>query len=141
MKEKRTTIYDCCIYELPKIYNRAGNITPLEGKINIPFDIARVFYIYDIPGGESRGAHAHKECHQFFISASGSFDIFVDDGVNKKIVTLNRPYYGFHVPPMIWAYELNFSSGSVCLVLTSMKYNPADYIRDYDKFLKIALRE
>lgn len=136
MKANKTTISDCCIHELPRINNRAGNITPLDGKTNLPFDIARVFYIYDIPGGESRGAHAHKECHQFFISASGSFDVFVDDGHNTKTVTLNRPYYGFHVPPLIWAYELNFSSGSICLVLTSHVYDKNDYLREYKQFIE-----
>lgn len=136
MDKKKTTIYDCCVYEFPRIYNRSGNITPIQGKLNIPFEIARVFYIYDIPGGESRGAHAHKECHQFLIAASGSFDVFMDDGINKKNATLNRPYFGLHIPPLIWAHELNFSSGAICLVLTSMKYDPGDYIRDYDKFLR-----
>ena len=140
MKKKQTTVNDCCIFELPKMFYREGSITPLEGNINVPFDIARVFYIYDIPGGESRGAHAHKKCHQFFVSASGSFDVLVDDGINKKSVTLNRPYFGFYVPPMIWAHELNFSSGSVCLVLASIKYNHNDYIRDYETYKNFKLK-
>ena len=134
MKNKNITIYDCSIVELPKISNRAGNITPIEGIKNLPFEVERVFYLYDIPGGEDRGAHAHKECHQFLIAASGSFDVMLDDGVNKKTVTLNRPYYGLHVPPGIWAAEQSFSSGAICLVLTSEKYNESDYIRDYNKF-------
>ena len=141
MKDKKVTVYDCCTFELPRIYNRAGNITPIQSKTNIPFEIARIFYIYDIPGGESRGAHAHQRCHQFIIAASGSFDVLMDDGVNKKTVTLNRPYFGLHIPPLIWANELNFSSGAVCLVLASIKYEGEEYIRDYDEFLRLARRK
>lgn len=131
----KKTIYDCSIVELPKIKNRSGNITPVEPNKNIPFDIKRVFYLYDIPGGEDRGAHAHKECHQFLIAASGSFEIELNDGVNKRTVTLNRPYYGLHIPPGIWAAEKGFSSGAICLVLASHKYDEADYIRNYNEFL------
>ena len=134
MKNKKISIYDCSIVELPKISNRAGNITPIEGIKNLPFEVERVFYLYDIPGGEDRGAHAHKECHQFLIAASGSFDVMLDDGINKKTVTLNRPYYGLHIPPGIWAAEQSFSSGVICLVLASEKYSEEDYIRDYDEF-------
>lgn len=134
---KDFTVFDCNIYTLPKIYFRAGNITPIGSKTDIPFDIKRVFYIYDIPGGESRGAHAHKRCHQFIIAASGSFEIFLDDGKNKKTVTLNRPYFGLHIPPGIWAAEQGFSSGAICLVLASIKYSPSDYIRDYEIFKKL----
>lgn len=128
------SIYDCKVIELKRIQNRAGNITPIEGLNIVPFNIKRLFYIYDIPGGEERGAHAHKECHQLLIAASGSFCVEVDDGTDKKTVTLNRPYFGLHIPPGIWAYELDFSSGSVCLVLTSHKYDAKDYIRDYSEF-------
>lgn len=128
-------VYNCSVIELPRIQNRAGNITPIQGTENLPFEIQRVFYLYDIPGGESRGAHAHKECHQFLIAASGSFEILLDDGINKRLVSLNRPYYGLHIPPKIWASELNFSSGAICLVFASHKYNEKDYIRDYDTFL------
>ncbi len=131
---KKISVYDCSIIELPRIHNRAGNITPISNSVNIPFDIKRVFYIYDIPGGEDRGAHAHKECHQFLIAASGSFEIEMDDGINKRTIALNRPYYGLYIPPGIWAAEKGFSSGSVCLVLTSHKYNEGDYIRDYEEF-------
>jgi hypothetical protein len=129
------TIFDCSILELPKIQNRAGNITPIHPIIDVPFEIKRVFYLYDIPGGEDRGAHAHKECHQFIIAASGSFDVFLDDGKNKRTVSLNRPYYGLHILPGIWSAEQNFSSGAICLVLTSEKYDPEDYIRNYDEFI------
>ena len=128
-------VTDCKIINLPKIQNRAGNITPIHENINVPFPINRVFYLYDIPGGESRGAHAHIECHQFLVAASGSFDVMVDDGKKKKIFSLNRPYLGLHIPPGIWAEEFNFSSGGICLVLASHCYNEMDYIRSYNEFL------
>ena len=131
----KPTVFDCSVIELSCIKNRAGNITPVSNLEQIPFKINRVFYIYDIPGGEDRGAHAHKECHQFLVAASGSFEIELDDGKTKRTVVLNRPYYGLHIPPGIWAAEKGFSSGSICLVLTSHKYNEADYIRKYSDFL------
>ena len=131
------SIYDCSVIELPKISNRAGNISIVEGFKNLPFDIKRVFYLYDIPGGEDRGAHAHKECYQFLIAASGSFEIEMNDGINKRTITLNRPYYGLLLPPMIWAYELNFSSGAICLVFASHKYKESDYLRDYNEFINL----
>ena len=116
ISQMKTTVYDCSVIELPRIENRAGNITPVHNRLNLPFDIKRVFYSYDIPGGEARGAHAHKECHQFLVAASGAFEVVLDDGVNKRTVLLNRPFYGLHIPPGIWAAEQGFSSGSVCLV-------------------------
>ena len=128
------TTYNCSIFELPKIKNRAGNITPVHNSTEIPFDIKRIFYLYDIPGGESRGAHAHKACHQFLIAASGSFEVLLDDGVTKRVMQLNRPDIGLHIPPGIWASEVNFSSGSICLVLASHKYDESDYIRDYEDY-------
>jgi len=130
------TVYDCSIVELPRMENRAGNITPIENYKNIPFAVKRIFYLYDIPGGKDRGAHAHKECHQFLIAGSGSYEIEMDDGINRRTVTLNRPYYGLHIPPGIWAAEKSFSSGAICLVLASHKYDAEDYIRDYELFLK-----
>lgn len=133
----RQTVYDCSIIELPKIENRAGNITPVQGNINVPFEVKRVFYLYDIPGGEARGAHAHKECHQFLVAAHGSFEVVLDDGINKRTVLLNRPFYGLHIPPGVWAAEQGFSSGAICLVLTSHVYDESDYIRNYDEFLAI----
>jgi hypothetical protein len=132
-----TCVDDCKLIDLPRIHNRAGNITPVHGYKEIPFEIKRIFYLYDVPGGESRGAHAHYECHQFVIAASGSFEILLDDGVKQKIVQLNRPYMGLHIPPRIWASEINFSSGSICLVLASHDYNASDYIRDYDIYLNL----
>ena len=130
------SVYDCSIIQLPKVQNRAGNITVVENSINIPFEQKRIFYLYDIPGGESRGAHAHKECHQFLIAASGSFEVLLDDGDTKRVVQLNRPNIGLHIPPGIWASEVNFSSGSICLVLASHKYDPEEYIRNYSEFIK-----
>lgn len=131
------TVYDCSIVELPRIENRAGNITPINNLDNIvPFEFKRVFYLFDIPGGASRGAHAHKKCQQFLIAASGAFEVFLDDGNVKRQVQLNRPYLGLHIPNGIWASEENFSSGAICLVLASHKFDESDYIRDYDKFLK-----
>lgn len=120
---------------LPKIDNRKGNITPVSGMKDIPFKMKRIFYLYDIPGGESRGSHAHRACHQLLVAASGAFEVLVDDGKVKRMIQLNRPYIGLHVPPGIWASEMNFSSGAICLVITSHEYDAADYIRDYDEFL------
>lgn len=131
------TVFDCSLIYLPKIKNRAGNITPVHNNIDIPFDVKRVFYLYDIPGGESRGAHAHKMCHQFLIAASGAFEVLLDDGKTKRQILLNRPDRGLHIPPGIWASENNFSSGAICLVLASELYSEADYIREYSDFLKL----
>ncbi|MFN3951080.1 MAG: sugar 3,4-ketoisomerase [Thermaurantimonas sp.] len=131
-----TSIYDCSVIQLKKIPNRAGNITPLANFEDVPFEIKRVFYIYDIPAGEDRGAHAHKTCHQFLVAASGSFEIELDDGRLKRTVVLNRPFFGLHIPPGIWAAEKSFSSGAICLVLASHGYDEEDYIRDYQSFLK-----
>lgn len=135
-KSKHATVFDCSVLQFSKIHFDSGNITPLEGNSDIPFEINRVFYLYDIPGGEERGAHAHKECHQLLIAASGSFDIMLDDGKSKRTVTLNRPYMGLHIPPGIWAAEMGFSSGAICLVLASHKYDADDYIREYIKYLQ-----
>ena len=129
-------VSDCSLIKLPKIENRSGNLTSIQNSIEIPFDIKRIFYLYDIPGGKDRGAHAHLECHQFLIAGSGSFDVLLDDGKSKKLVTLNQPYKGLHIPPGIWASEINFSSGSICLVLASHKYDEKDYIREYGEFLQ-----
>ena len=133
-KKKKVNVYDCSVIELPKIETVGGNITPVHPQINVPFDIKRVFYSYDIPGGEARGAHAHKECHQFLIAASGAYEVLLDDGVNKRTVLLNRPFFGLHVPPGIWASEQAFSSGSICLVLASHGYIEEDYIRNYEDY-------
>ena len=129
-------ISDCRIIKINKINFRKGNISVIEGNTDIPFEIKRIFYIYDIPGGESRGAHAHKECYQLIIAVSGSFDVMADDGNSKNKFVLNQPYYGLIVPPGIWVAEENFSSGAVCLVLTSHFYDEEDYIRDYDQYMQ-----
>lgn len=128
-------VFDCNIIYLPQLGDRQGHITPLNNEIEIPFSINRVFYLYDIPGGESRGAHAHKECHQFLVAASGSFEVLLDDGSLQRLVQLNKPNMGLHIPPGIWASEINFSSGAICLVMASHNYNEQDYIRDYSKYL------
>ena len=127
---------DCKLIDLPKIEDRRGNLTFVEGYNHIPFDIKRVYYLYDVPGGADRGEHAHKELHQFVISMSGSFDLLLDDGFEQQRFQLNRPYYGIYVCPMMWRYLDNFSSGSVCMVLASGPYDETDYIRDRDEFLK-----
>jgi hypothetical protein len=134
MEGKKSSIYDCVILPLNKVHNRAGNITIVEGDVNVPFDVKRVYYLYDIPGGEDRGGHAHKELRQLIVAASGSFDVLLDDGLNKKIVTLNRPNYGLLVVPGIWRELMEFSSGAICLVLASEVYEDGDYIRKYDEF-------
>lgn len=130
-------IDDCKIIELPKIKDPRGNLTFLESSNHIPFEIKRIFYVYDVPTGESRGSHAHYKLKQFIICLSGSFDVFLDDGKRKKTVHLNRPWQGLFIPPMIWSSEGNFDQGSVCLVLVSELYDPASYIRDYDLFTKL----
>lgn len=130
-----SSVYDCSILPLNKIHNRAGNITIVEGQKNIPFDIKRIYYLYDIPGGQDRGGHAHKDLYQLIIAASGSFDVLLDDSINKKIVTLNRPNFGLLVVPGIWRELMEFSSGAICLVLASEKYQETDYLRDYSNFI------
>ena len=132
---KKNNVYDCSIIPLNKVHNRAGNITIIEGIKDIPFPVKRIYYLYDIPGGESRGGHAHKELFQLIVAASGSFNVLLDDGANKKIVTLNRPDYGLMVVPGIWRELFEFSSGSVCMVLASHKYDENDYLRKYSEFL------
>lgn len=129
-------VNDCKIFTLPKIGDRNGNITIVEGVEKFPFQIKRIFYLYDIPSGESRGAHAHKECHQFLVAASGSFEVSLDDGQTKQNILLNQPDIGLYIPPGIWASEINFSGGAVCLVLASHNYLESDYIRDYKQYIE-----
>ena len=136
MKLKNNTVFDCSIIDVSKAHNEAGNITVIENGINIPFDVKRIYYLYDIPGGEARGGHAHYELEQYLIAASGSFDVILDDGKNRKIVTLNRPNLALHIVPGLWRELDNFSSGSISLVLASHIYDEKDYIREYSQFKK-----
>ena len=125
------------IINLPKIGDPRGNLTFIEGQKHIPFEIKRVYYLYDVPGGESRGGHAHYKIEQLVIAASGSFDMILDDGKQKQRFHLNRSYYGLYIPKMLWREMDNFSSSSVCLVLASMMYDESDYIRNYDEFIRV----
>jgi hypothetical protein len=127
-------VRDCRIVEFPKVVDHRGNLTFIEGGRHVPFEVKRVFYIYDVPTGESRGAHAHRSLHQCLICLSGSFDVAIDDGAAKDVVHLNRPWRGLYIPPLIWAREINFDPGTVCLVLTSDFFDESDNIRDYDLF-------
>lgn len=131
---KYYTVFDCHIIHFNKIQNRAGNLTSITNSIDIPFPIKRVYYLYDVPGGESRGAHAHRSIEQIIIAASGGFDVTIDDGKNKKTVSLNRSYMGFHLKPGMWRELNNFSTGAICLVLASEPYSAEDYIRSYKEF-------
>jgi len=128
----------CHIIELPRIPEPRGNLTFIEGGQHVPFEIKRVYYLYDVPGGAERGGHAHKELQQLIIAMSGSFHVMLDDGKDRKRFHLNRSYYGLYVCPMIWRELDNFSSGSVCMVLASTLYDEADYFRNYDEFLAAA---
>lgn len=131
------TVLGCSQIELPAIKSRAGNLTPIHCSVDIPFDVKRVFFVYDIPYGKTRGMHAHKKCHQFLLAASGSFDVELDDGKSKRSISVNRPTQGIHVLPGIWSKEYNYSSGAICLVLASEAYTEEDYIRKYSDFKKI----
>lgn len=128
----------CSIIELPKITDHRGNLTFIESGRHIPFEIRRAYYLYDVPGGATRAAHGHRNLHQLMISMSGSFDVTLDDGFEKKLFHLNRSYYGLYIPPMMWRDLDNFSSGAVCMVLASDFYDESDYFRDYEEFLKAA---
>lgn len=128
---------DCKIIELDKHHSdRKGNLTVVENGVTLPFDVKRVYYLYDVPGGESRGSHAHRQLEQLIIAASGSFTVVMDDGTNKKSFFLNRPYQGLYVKPGLWRDLVDFSSGAVCMVLASEVYQKEDYIRDYQEFLE-----
>jgi mannose-6-phosphate isomerase-like protein (cupin superfamily) len=132
----KISVFDCSVIDLDRISFDEGNLTVVENDSDFPFAVKRVFYLYDIAGGESRGAHAHRECHQFLIAASGSFEVQLDDGKYKRQVFLNRPNIGLHIPPGIWASEVNFSSGAICLVLASHTYDENDYIRAYSEYIE-----
>jgi|TARA_B100001059_G_scaffold130161_1_gene130153 hypothetical protein len=134
---KNNTVFECAIVNLSKVHNSAGNITVLENGSNIPFEVKRIYYLYDVPGGEGRGGHAHYNLEQYIVAASGAFDVVLDDGTNKRRVTLNRPYVALHIVPGLWRELENFSSGSISLVLASQKYTENDYIRNYQEFLNL----
>lgn len=131
---KATLISDCRIFELPRNYNASGTITAVDNNVEVPFDIKRVYYLYDVPGGESRGGHAHRDLQQVIIAASGSFDIILHDGKEEKVFSLSQPNKGLFLAPGIWRELNNFSSGAICLVLASAIYSEDDYIRDYNDF-------
>lgn len=134
---KNSSVYDCSVIELDKHHSdRKGNITVVENDRDVPFEVRRTYYLYDVPGGESRGAHAHRELSQLIIAASGSFSVTLDDGKIKRTFILNRPYQGLYVVPGIWRTLDDFSSGAVCLVLASHPYDTEDYIRGYEEFVK-----
>ena len=136
-----TSIDDCRVIELPRIHDARGNLTFVEGGRHVPFEIKRVYYLYDVPGGEARGGHGHRKLRQLIIAMSGSFDVVLDDGRRKRTVSLNRSYYGLFIPRMVWRELVNFSSGSVCTVLASEFYDASDYYRDYDEFRREARKE
>ena len=130
------TINDCRLLQLPKEEDPRGSLSYIYSNEHVPFEIRRVFYIYDVPAGKDRGAHAHRECWQFIIAASGALEVYLSDGTTERVVTLNRPYQGLIVPPGIWAHEQEFTTGALCLVLASHPYREDDYIRDYEEYLR-----
>lgn len=132
---KKNTVYNCTIIEMDKHHHKKGNITVVENNKTVPFEMKRAYYLYDVPGGEARGGHAHKDLYQLIVAASGSFDVVLNDGNVKRTFTLNRPYHGVYVVPGIWRELNNFSSGAVCLVMASHPFDKDDYIREYDEYL------
>lgn len=140
-KGAKSVVDDCRVVKLPRIHNRAGNITALNEAAELPFPIKRIYYLYDVPSGEARGGHAHKLLQQYIVAASGSFDIIISDGFHKKKISLNRPDAALHVVPGIWREIENFSSGSICLVIASEEYDEEDYIRDYSEFLNLKTKK
>lgn len=129
------SIKDCSLIDLPRVNDPRGNLTFIEGGRHVPFELKRIFYLYDVPGGAMRAGHALKRCHQFIVATSGSFDVILDDGAERKRFQLNRSYYGLYVPPLVWREIDNFSSNSVCVVLASEAYDESDYYRNYEDFL------
>ncbi len=136
-----STVFDCTLLDLPKNHSEKGNITAVNNNLEVPFEIQRVYYLYDVPGGEARGGHAHRDLQQLIVAASGSFDLTLDDGKVKRTFQLNRPYQGVFIPAGLWRELNNFSSGSICLVLASIPYSETDYIRDYLEFLNFKRNE
>lgn len=132
---KNNTVFDCSVIDMSRVRTNVGNITVVENGDNIPFEVKRVYYLYDVPGGEERGGHAHYELEQYIIAASGAFDVVLDDGVNKRRITLNRPNLALHIVPGLWRKLDNFSSGSISMVLASHVFDEKDYIREYQEFI------
>jgi|TARA_B110000902_G_C14282813_1_gene577615 hypothetical protein len=132
---KKSSVFDCSVIDISKISSQGGNITVAENGVNMPFDVKRVYYLYDVPSGEARGGHAHYELEQYIVAAAGSFDVVLDDGINRRRVLLNRPNLALHIVPGLWRELDNFSSGSISMVLASHVYDEKDYIRDYQTFL------
>ena len=135
MENKHTTCQDCPQILLPQVHNRAGNLTSVNNGKEIPFNIRRVYYLYDVPAGAERGGHAHQNLYQVLVAASGSFDVILDDGTTRRAVRLDRPHIGLMIVPGIWREIVNFSGGAICMVLASANYDESDYIRDYEDFL------
>lgn len=133
----KSTVHDCELVSLPQNHNRSGRITAINCNDEVPFEIKRVYYLYDVPSGEDRGGHAHLELQQLIVAASGSFDLVLDDGSDKRVISLNRPYLGVLMPSGIWRELTNFSAGCICLVLASQNFSEYDYIRDYNEFLNL----
>lgn len=136
--ECKMPLFDCKVLNVPRISDPRGSLSFIEGGSHVPFDIKRVYYLYDVPGGSDRGSHAHRHLHQFIVAMSGSFDVILDDGESSNRFHLNRSYYGLYVCPMMWRYLDNFSSGAVCMVLASDYYDESDYIRDYSEFVSLS---
>lgn len=141
MELKNNTVFDCSIIDLSKVHSVNGNITVVENNKNIPFEVKRIYYLYDVPSGEERGGHAHFNLEQYIIAASGSFDVILDDGVNKRRIFLNRPNLALHVVPGLWRELDNFSSGSISMVLASHVYDENDYIREHNEYKKLKLND
>tara|TARA_B110001469_G_scaffold78243_1_gene74107 strand:+ start:2333 stop:2758 length:426 start_codon:yes stop_codon:yes gene_type:complete len=141
MALKNNNVFDCSIIDMSKINATTGNITVLENGVNVPFDVKRVYYLYDVPSGEERGGHAHYELEQYIVAASGSFDVILDDGVNQRRISLNRPNLALHIVPGLWRELDSFSSGSITLVLASEIYDEQDYIRNYTEYLKLKIKK
>jgi dTDP-4-dehydrorhamnose 3,5-epimerase-like enzyme len=139
LAEKSTVLNDCKIVDFPKVNDYRGNLSFIEGNHQIPFQIKRVYYLYDVPCGATRGGHAHRTLYQVIIALSGSFDVIIDDGLRKRSIFLNRPHYGLYIPPKVWRELENFSSNSVALSLVSEDYDETDYIRDYQEFKRLVL--
>jgi hypothetical protein len=135
MAFQNSTVFDCSVIDMAKVHSENGNITVIENGDNIPFEVKRVYYLYDVPSGEVRGGHAHYELQQYIIAASGSFDVVLNDGVNKRTISLNRPNLALHILPGLWRELDNFSSGSISMVLASHTFEEKDYMRDYKQFL------